>query len=310
MLLIRRTEERIADILSKQDPVNKEIKTPCHLYVGQEAIAVGACLALKKQDYVFGTHRSHGYYLAKGGDLNKMMAEIYCRETGCSRGRGGSMHLVAPEIGILGTSAIVGGTIPLAVGTALASKIQKNNKLTIAFFGDGATNEGVFHESLNFASLYKLPIIFICENNLYSTHVPLKEHSAGIDIYKKAKAHNMTGIKINGNDVIKIYKTIKQLKKNNLPILIEAMTYRWRGHVGPNYDVNKGLRSQEELDSWMKKCPIKKLERYLFINKLLTKDQQQRIIKQINNKIDKAFEFAKKSSYPKGQELSQDVFRE
>lgn len=317
MFLIRRTEERIADILSKQDPENKEIKTPCHLYIGQEAVAVGVCANLKKTDYVFGTHRSHGYYLAKGGDLNLMMAEIYGRLSGCSQGRGGSMHLVAPEVGLMGISAIVGGSMPLGVGAALASKIKKNKRIAVSFFGDGAVNEGSFHESLNLASLYKLPVIFVCENNSYSTHVPIDEHLANTAIYEKAMAYNMQGIRTNGNDVLKVFQTIKDLiidvRNCKGPVLVECMTYRWRGHVGPNYDVDKGLRSQKELDSWIRKCPIKKLEHYMMrenFENLLDAKIKKQIIKRIDTKIDKAFEFAKKSQQPDKKELLKNVFKE
>src|SRR5947209_1871968 len=197
MLLIRATEERLAELLDAN-----EIHCPTHLYSGQEAIAVGVCGALRRDDYIFGGHRSHGHFLAKGGSLNTLLAEIYGKATGCSRGRGGSMHLVAPEVGLLGTVPLVAATIPIAVGTALASKLRKDGRISVAFFGDGATEEGHFHESLNLAALYELPVIFVCENNFYASHMGLMERRRADNIAKSADAHGMPGEAIDGNDVV------------------------------------------------------------------------------------------------------------
>jgi pyruvate dehydrogenase E1 component alpha subunit len=206
MLKIRRFEEKVAELIH---PLN-EIICPCHLYIGQEAVATGVCSALKKEDWVFSTHRSHGHYIAKGGDIKALMAELYGKETGCSRGRGGSMHLSSPEQGLPGSSAIVAGTIPLAVGAALAFSMQKRDSVSVAFFGDGAAGEGVFYESLNFASLKKLPVIFVCENNLYSTHLPISGCLAHIQIWEKAEAFNMPGIRVDGNNVVEVFQTAKR----------------------------------------------------------------------------------------------------
>ena len=208
MVLIRKFEERVGDLVSQG-----EIKTPCHLYIGEEAVAVGVCSALNKEDYVFGTHRSHGHYIAKGGSLKKLMAEIFCKETGCSKGKGGSMHIVAPEVGLLGTPPIVAASIPIAVGAALSSLLKKEKKVAISFFGDGAVNEGVFYEALNFASLKKLPVVFVCENNFYSSHLPIAKILADTNIAKKASVFNMPGFQIDGNDVIKVYQTGKKSDK-------------------------------------------------------------------------------------------------
>ncbi|MDP2967477.1 MAG: thiamine pyrophosphate-dependent dehydrogenase E1 component subunit alpha, partial [bacterium] len=204
MLLIRRFEERVGDLV-----VQGAIKTPCHLTIGQEAIATGVCSALNKQDYIFGNHRSHGHYIAKGGDIKLLMAEIFCKATGCSKGKGGSMHVIAPEVGLLGTPPIVAASIPIAVGAALSSTLKGENNVAVSFFGDGATNEGVFYESLNFASLKKLPVIFVCENNLYSTHMPIEKILANTNIAKKAESFNMPGIQIDGNDATEVYETTK-----------------------------------------------------------------------------------------------------
>lgn len=304
MLLIRRFEERVGELVAKG-----EIVTPCHLYIGEEAVAAGACLALKKTDYIFGNHRSHGHYIAKGGDIKELMAEIFCRATGCSRGKGGSMHIVAPEVGLLGTPPIVAASIPIAVGAALSASIKKEKRVSVSFFGDGATNEGVFYESLNFASLKKLPVIFICENNFYSTHMPISKTLADTNIAKKAEGFNMPGIRIDGNDVIKVYQTateaVKRARAGKGPTLIECRTYRWRGHVGPGDDLGKGLRSKKELDSWMEKCPIKRLERILKIST----SQKERISERVEKEIQESVIFAKNSPYPAKEELLEDVFK-
>jgi len=197
MLRIRLCEESLVEPILKGD-----IKTPCHLCSGQEAIAVSVCSALEERDYVFGNHRSHGHYLAKGGSMRELIAEIYCKETGCSRGRGGSMHIIYPEKGVMGTAPIVGGTISLAVGAALAFSIRKENRVVVSFFGDGAVGEGVLYESLNFASLKKLPIIFACENNLYSTHMSIKECHANNNIFQTAKPFCIESYRVNGNNVL------------------------------------------------------------------------------------------------------------
>ena len=222
------------------------------------------CAALRKDDWVFSTHRSHGHYIAKGGDIKAPMAEFYGRATGCSKGRGGSMHLASPDVGLPGSSAIVAGTIPLAVGVALAFSMQKRDSVSAAFFGDGAANEGTFYESLNFAALKKLPVIFVCENNFYSTHMPISACLADTDICKKAEAFKVPSIRVDGNNIVEVFKVAKSAVEDARcgkgPTLIECMTYRWRGHVGPGYDLNKGLRSKEELVYWMNRCPIKALE--------------------------------------------------
>jgi pyruvate dehydrogenase E1 component alpha subunit len=308
MLKIRLVEETVADLVTRN-----EINCPCHLYIGQEAIATGACVALKKEDYVFSTHRSHGHFLAKGGDLKKMMAELFGKVTGCSKGNGGSMHLVAPEIGYLGSSAIVAGTVPLAIGTALSSTIQKVDKISIAFFGDGAATEGVMYESLNFASLKKLPVIFICENNFYSTHMHINEIQAGSDIYKRAESFNIPAYKIDGNNVIDVYKTtskaVEHARCGNGPSFIECMTYRWRGHVGPNWDLDKGLRSEEEVQWWINNCGIRRIEDLLLSTKIMSLSENESLKSALSVEIDGAVRFAKESPYPDVTEYKNKVFK-
>jgi pyruvate dehydrogenase E1 component alpha subunit len=272
------------------------------LYTGQEAVATGVCSALRKDDYVFSTHRSHGHYIAKGGDLKALMAELYGRVTGCSKGRGGSMHLASPDVGLPGSSAIVAGTIPLAVGVALAFSIQKKNGVSVAFFGDGAAGEGAFYESLNFASLKKLPVIFVCENNLYSTHMPISTCLANTDIYKMAEVFNMSSVRVDGNNVIDVFKVankaIEDARCGKGPTLIECKTYRWRGHVGPNFDIDKGLRSEEELEYWLNRCPIKMLEEFLLKHSIISKSEKLRLYATIEKEIEESVVFAKESPYP------------
>jgi len=309
MLRIRRFEERVAELLCSQP----EIICPVHLYIGQEAVAAGVCANLRRDDYVFSTHRSHGHYIAKGGDIRALMAEMYGKVTGCSKGRGGSMHLASPDVGLLGSSAIVAGTVPLAVGTALASSLKEQDTVSVAFFGDGAVSEGVFYESLNFASLKKLPVIFVCENNLYSTHMPISACLADTNVYRKAEMFNMPGVRVDGNNVVEVFSTAKKAIENarrgNGPTLIECMTYRWRGHVGPNLDLDKGLRSKEELDSWMNRCPIKALEGFLLEHGILSEPGRIQIGEAIDKEIEEAIIFARESPYPGENELLNNVFK-
>jgi len=309
MVKIRKFEERVAELVTSP----KEIITPCHLYIGEEAGATGVCSALKRDDYVFSTHRSHGHYIAKGGDLKALMAELYCKKTGCSKGKGGSMHVASPDIGLPGSSAIVGGTIPIAAGAALAFSMQNKDAVSVAFFGDGAAHEGVFYESLNFASLKKLPVIFFCENNLYCTHLSIADTLADTNIYKKAEAFGMPGIRIDGNNVMEVYKVAKKAiedaRNGKGPTLIESMTYRWRGHVGPYDDLDQGLRSKEELDLWMNRCPIKMLKKFLLEQGIMSELERDQIHKAISEEIEEAVKFAKESPYPDENDLLHDVFK-
>jgi len=301
MLRIRIFEEGIIPLLSN------EIKCPVHLCIGQEAVATGVCANLQKGDYVFSTHRSHGHYIAKGGGINALMAEMYGKASGCARGRGGSMHLASPAVGLLGSPAIVAGSIPLACGTALSSILRKSDSITVSFFGDGATNEGVFYESLNFAALKKLPVIFVCENNLYATHLPVSACLSDTSIYKKAHAFGIPGRRIDGNDVIEVYLAVKEAVatsgSGSGPFLLECMTYRWRGHVGSGYDVGKKLRSQKELDLWMSRCPIKSLEKTLSENGLLSDSEISQMKADIDLEVRDAIAFAREADYPDAKEL-------
>lgn len=306
MIRIRVFEELVADLVEAG-----EIKTPCHLYIGQEAIATGVCAALEREDYVWGGHRSHGHYLAKGGDLRGMMAELYGKATGCSGGRGGSMHLVAPEVGILGTVPLVAATIPLAVGAGLSSKLRDDGRVSVSFFGDGATEEGHFHESVNLAALYRLPVIFVCENNFYSSHMQLLERRVEDNIYKAGEVHGMPGIPLDGNDVIVVYRAtveaVARARNGSGPTLLECRTYRWRGHVGPVWDMDVGVKRKDELKEWLPKDPVARA-RTCLIELGAAKGELDRIEQRIRAEVEEAVVFARRSPYPDQSELLEHVF--
>lgn len=297
--------------------INKEILCPVHLYSGEEAIATGVCAALEKKDYIFGNHRSHGHYLAKGGDMGKMVAEIYCRESGCSHGRGGSMHLIDPENGVMGVVPIVAGTIPLAVGAALASVIKNEKRVIVSFFGDGASGEGGLFESMNFASLKKLPIIFICENNQYSTHLPLSEIRVENKISEIGKPFNIESYTADGNDVLEVYnlakKAVKKCREGKGPVLIEFITFRFRGHVGPNDVIqgsHKDIRPKELIDSWKLKDPILRFKKYLTDNNVVSEIEIEEIDQVCQNEVSEANRFAIESNSPDINELGKYVYKE
>jgi len=311
MLLIRYTEESFVEPI-----LNSAIKCPVHLYSGEEAIATGICANLNDKDFIFGNHRSHGHYLAKGGSLEEMIAEIYCRETGCCKGRGGSMHLINPEKGIMGVAPIVAGTISLATGAALASKIKKNDSVTVSFFGDGAAGEGVLYESMNFASLKKLPIIFLCENNFYSTHLHISETRANKNIFEIAKPFDIDTYQVDGNDVLAVYeigkKAVKSCRNGNGPVFIECITYRLRGHVGPDDNVqgsHTDIRPKKEILEWIEKDPIKRFEKYLLQNNLISGQEAKQINADIIQRIEEITKEVLKTNKPNGEDLIKYVFK-
>jgi pyruvate dehydrogenase E1 component alpha subunit len=306
MVLIRTTEETVADMLEKG-----EIRCPTHLYTGQEAIAVGVCAALSKNDLIFGGHRSHGHYLAKGGDLKGLVAELFGKAAGCAKGRGGSMHLVAPEIGLLGTVPLVAATIPIAVGAALASKLRGDQQVSVAFFGDGATEEGHFHESVNLAAANKLPVLFVCENNLYSSHMHILQRRAADNIFKTGEAHGIPGIPLDGNDVLGVFQiataAVGRAKKGDGPTLMECRTYRWRGHVGPSFDMDVGVKRKDELKDWIPRDPILRARKHLHEFGVL-EDDLSKIQSEVRHEVDEAIEFGRRSPYPDTGELLDHIF--
>lgn len=298
MLRIRLVEESIANKYSEQ-----KMRCPTHLSIGQEAIAVGVCANLTSQDQVLSTHRAHAHYLAKGGCLNSMMAEIYGKASGCSKGMGGSMHLIDTSVGFMGSTAIVGNTIPVAVGLALEKKLTRKKSIACVFFGDGATEEGAFYESVNFAIIHSLPILFICENNLYSVYSGLEvRQPVDRKIYKMARAMGISAQHGNGNDVEEVARKVKHAKtmilKSGGPQFLEFDTYRWREHCGPNFDNNIGYREESEFLKWKKKDPLKNFysensQKYI-----------DRKIDTISQEIDDAHQFADDSKFPTLQEYN------
>lgn len=311
MLLIRTTEESFVDPI-----LSGEIRCPVHLYSGQEAIAAGVCAALVQSDAIFGTHRSHGHYLAKGGDLNSLVAEIYGKETGCSHGRGGSMHILISDKGYLASVPIVGGTIALALGAALAAKIRKDNSVAVSFFGDGATGEGVLYESLNFAALKKLPILFVCENNLYSTHMPIRDCRPDSSIVDIAKPFCVESASVDGNDVLAVYETAARLvnaaRTEGRPAFLECRSYRFRGHVGPDDNIqgsHQDIRPQQEIDEWKKRDPLPRLQTVLRAQGC-TDSEMQAMGSEIEQSVINAHKLAKSSSYPDPKDLNKHVFCE
>lgn len=310
MLRIRVFEEHVAELVTQ-----KQIITPCHLYTGQEAVAVGICHGLKDSDKVFSTHRSHGHYLAKGGGMKEAMAELFGRANGCSQGRGGSMHLVWPEKGLLGSSSIVSGSMSIAVGAALAEALRGSGGVSVVFHGDGVPEEGSWHECANLSAVRRLPIVFVCENNLYCTHMPLPKRRVHDNFPEMAKAHGFRFIsQVDGNDVLAVAQAgkcaIDVARTGEGPSFIECRTYRWRGHVGPNYDVDMGIRSQEEINFWKTRCPIDTYSRHLLKNGLLDPKKWEELQNEIMNEVTEATEFARQSPYPAIDTLTDYVFKE
>ncbi len=291
MVRIRMVEEKIAQIYP-----DREIRSPAHLYIGHEAIAAGVCATLQREDHVVPYYRSHGWYLAKGGDLQALMDELFGRASGCSGGWGGSMHLIDVEAGVMGSSAIVGSGISHAVGSALATKMLGLPLVSVAVFGDGAVEEGPFHESFNFASLKKLPVIFVCENNFYAVHSPLPERQPRPDIYVHADAYAMPGVVVDGNDVLAVYhaatEAVARAREGRGPTLLECRTYRWLEHCGPNDDSSLGYRRIEEIREWMARCPIQRARH------LVTDEEDGQIRECVAKEIDEAIARARTAAWP------------
>lgn len=306
MVRIRRAEEAIVALYPEQ-----EMRCPTHLSIGQEAVAVGVCQALRTTDAVLSGHRCHAHYLAKGGSLRAMFAELYGRATGCSAGKGGSMHLVAPESGMLGASAIVAGTVPIAVGVALAAALRGSDEVAVAFFGDAAFEQGVTHESLAFAALRRLPVVFVCENNLYATLTPLAVRQVSPDIWPRAAAHHLPGVGVDGNDAVAVFRAaaaaVARARRGDGPTFVEAKTYRWREHVGPNVDTDLGSRTQTELDAWMARDPLRLLGRALEAAGILSAAERLAVEAQTDDEVADAVRFAKASPLPEPAALYTDV---
>lgn len=300
---IRRVEEECVRVY----PTDK-IKSPMHLSIGQEGVAVGVCEALRPQDVIFGTYRSHAAYLAKGGDLKQMIAELYGKATGCARGKGGSMHLIDSAHGAMGASAVVGTTIANAIGYAYANKFQKKDSIVVSFFGDGATEEGVFHESLNFAALKSLPMIFICENNSYAIYTHQSKRQKNSNICERVRAYGIPAELI-ADDVLKVNERVAAsvqeiVQRKSGPYFFECQTYRWKEHVGPNEDFNLGYRTKEDAEPWLKNDQVRR------VAEMLTPGQRKQIEESVEAEIKAALEFAEASPFPDPRELYTEVFKE
>lgn len=307
MLRIRLVEEAIADHYAEG-----EMRCPVHLSIGQEAAAVGVCAALAPTDKVYSTHRCHAHYLAKGGDLKRMFAEICGKAAGCVGGRGGSMHLMDVDKGMMASIPIVSSSIPVAVGSALADKRMRTGKVTVAFFGDASVEEGVYHESANFASLHKLPVVFVCENNLYSVYTPLHERQPERPLTDVARAHAIKAFHCDGNDVARVLhlatEAVERARGGYGPTFLLLDTYRWREHCGPNFDNTLGYRSEAEYENWKLRCPLERLHAQLVDAAILTTSQEDSMRERISAEIEEAREFARQAPLPGPQDASQYVY--
>jgi TPP-dependent pyruvate/acetoin dehydrogenase alpha subunit len=300
---VRRVEEEIIRLY----PTDK-IKSPVHLSIGQESVAVGVCEALSPEDVAFGTYRGHALYIAKGGDLRRMMAELYGKVGGCARGKAGSMHLIDTGAGMMGTSAIVATTIPLAVGYALVAKQRKAKHIVVSFFGDGATDEGAYHESMNFASLKKLPILFVCENNQYAIYSHIRDRMPDDNICERAEAYRIPTARVENGDTLATYRETKQaiadIRAGNGPRFIEVLTYRWRDHVGPGEDRIYKYRSDAELDGWIKRDQLG------ILAAKIPDSERSQVENMVEAEIADAIAFAEESPYPADHELYSDVLHD
>ncbi|MDB4737525.1 thiamine pyrophosphate-dependent dehydrogenase E1 component subunit alpha [Verrucomicrobiales bacterium] len=307
MIKIRCAEEKIADAVTEG-----LVKCPCHLVIGQEAVPTGLAPHIQKGDKVFGAHRSHAHYLALGGDLYQLFAEIQGKDDGCSKGMGGSMHLIDKKNQLFGTVPIVGATIPIATGAGLAAKMSNKEEIAISFFGDGACEEGVLHESLNLASTLNLPVIFFCENNLFSSHLHISLRQPSNSVARYANAHHIPSIILDGNDAVAIYEATKEAvthcRKGQGPIFIEAVTYRWRGHVGAREDTDVGVKRQDDLQKWRKRDPISRLQAGMVKGNLSDNKFIEAVWDHHKIETDLAWEKATQAQYPDNSELINRVY--
>jgi pyruvate dehydrogenase E1 component alpha subunit len=304
MLEIRVFEEKVFDLYAQN-----LVPGTIHLYAGEEAVAVGVCTSLRKDDYIISTHRGHGHCIAKGADLKRTMAEILGKETGYCKGKGGSMHIADFNIGMLGATAVVGAGLPIAVGAALSAQLRKTDQVVACFFGEGASNQGTFHESINLAATWKLPVIFVCENNLYAMGTRQSRVMAIENVADRAGAYGIPGVVVNGNDVLAVYDVacdaVKRARSGGGPTLIECKTYRHKGHS--RVDAAK-YRPKEEVDQWLAKDPLKTLKERLLQTNTLNEGEIQKIEKEVSAEIEDAVKFAVDSQYPAPEEALEDVY--
>jgi len=304
MIRIRRTEETLAELYPAQ-----EMRTPTHFSIGQEAVAVGVCAALRRTDAVYSGHRCHAHYLAKGGNLDAMVAELYGKEAGSARGRGGSVHLSDLDAGVIASSAILGQTMAVAVGSALAFAMDRQDRVAVTFFGDGTVEEGIFHETLNFAVVKKLPVLFVCENNGYSTHTRLDvRQPADVSIHLRASSYGLPAQLVDGNDVFAVYEAaqaaVEACRTGAGPAFLECTTYRWREHVGPLWDYDRGYRSKAEVDSWIARCPIERATTRLVRTGVCTPGEVEAMTRASQVEVDRAVAAAKAAPFPAIEDLT------
>lgn len=308
MLKIRLFEEKAIELFSRNI-----IRGSMHTYIGEEAVAVGICSALdiQKGDAITSTHRGHGHFIAMGGEVKYMLAELLGKANGYCKGKGGSMHIADKDIGVYGANGIVGGGIAIACGLALANSLNANNGVAVTFFGDGASNQGVLYESLNISSVWKLPVIFVCENNMYAQTTPAEMTLSGGSVSKRAEGFGIEGIDVDGNDVDKVYELAKyavnkaRLKK--IPTLIEAKTYRWKGHWVGDPEM---YRTKEEVKNWISKCPIKNYEKKLINNYRVNIEDIEMINSKVALEIKSAEQFAILIKEPNLDSLFEDIYTE
>jgi TPP-dependent pyruvate/acetoin dehydrogenase alpha subunit len=308
MKLIRCTEETIAEKYSEN-----KMRCPTHLCTGQEAVAAGVGLALKIDDYAVSSHRAHGHYLGKGGSLPRMLAEIYGKETGCCHGKGGSMHLIDQSVGFMGSTAIVGNTIPVGAGLGLSIQLDGTDQVSCIFLGDGAVEEGVFAETVNFCAQRHLPVLFVCENNFYSVYSPLSvRQPLNRSISKMVAVMGIPSQVGDGNNSIDVFslasEAIDCIRAGKGPQFIEFTTYRWREHCGPNYDNHIGYRTEDEYRTWKAKDPIPSLEKKMLAKKIIILEEISKMDQLIEQTVTDAFNFAEESAFPFPDEAYQDVF--
>lgn len=305
---IRKAEEKIGDMVA-----SGKIGCPCHLAIGQEAVAIGVSNSLNKGDRIFGAHRSHAHYLAAGGSLFSLFSEVLGKDSGCAKGMGGSMHLVSLENGFMGSVPIVAGTVPIAVGAALAAKKDKKGQVAISYLGDGAMEEGCVHESLNLAAAFNLPILFVCENNLFSSHLHINLRQPNDSVARFAKAHHIPHDVIDGNDLVKVTRVasehISRARSGHGPGFIEAVTYRWRGHVGPKEDTDVGVKRNVELDKWKKRDPISRLVESLTEQKFLTLLDVDNLKAEVDFQIEAEWKRAEAAPFPPLENLLATVYK-
>jgi TPP-dependent pyruvate/acetoin dehydrogenase alpha subunit len=306
------TMKKIREFELKASELFRDNKIPgmIHLSIGQEGSASGSCLALRQDDYIISTHRGHGHCIAKGGELKAMMAEICGKQTGTNGGRGGSMHIMDLNIGMLGANGIVGGGIPLATGVGYSIQLRKTDQVCMVYFGEGATSEGAFHESLNLASVWNLPVIFFCENNLYAELTHVKHHMKSPDIAKKALSYEMEGVTVDGNDVIAVHEVttnaVSKARQGGGPTLIECKTYRWSGHFEGDM---QPYRTKEEVESWMALDPISSFRQHLIDSGSFDAEKLKKIDQEIADEISECEQFALESSLPDPNDLLKYVYQ-